>query len=705
MLRHGEMPNNASLQQTINTTQAALDQAKYEQALSSKGQILVEDAKQLLDSASRMITEKNSDEKFQRIFASSYSAGRTTTTTLSGSNVSTSSSSTGMSPNARGIWDNGKSVAMFLIRSGQFRDILLEVLELFQGILRHNQQPQTTVDSFGNVTSYQPLISEQTKHTLFSQFRSLLTQLGTRPEYYTAVDHLFMMIEAMNLKATMLKNSAQTTDGLPSSLEIDPMWSDVKLLIEEFAGAGTMNEFERRSYILFQAIQNDPEAQMFFKDFKVYTLETIQNPQLLNDESRVGFGRALIERGRILFQGKYKMKFHDVFDQARIILINIKNDALTQDFVNKLQKFGADFAFDSNGRPDLFVMQESLHQMKGILMPLISLHLSNLPIPKIEGSNPKYDFSIDGLILHVNDLLPEFVNIKTKTDTNLAVQSLSTQKNSTKIVMEVDKIRASFKDMKFSYRRKRMPKIEDHGVADVDLSQGTGVSVKIVWKLKSRMNEAFQLRLVKVKCNIDRLVIRVKSAKHNILDKLATKLFAGTIKKQIANAIVNNIISTLTPMSGRLNELFRRRPMIGVVERVNDGMKSTLFTGNTNDKSLLQRAKDTLSTGVSSIKGGNTHTTGYYGTSVQSYSPPNTWETDPFSTTGLSNALPTTTIVEEELIFFERPQTKEWHFEWYSPSDSDALTSASSYPENSNSNNQSFNQQSQINQQQQFIPV
>lgn len=102
-----------------------------------------------------------------------------------------------------------------------------------------------------------------------------------------------------------------------------------------------------------------------------------------------------------------------------------------------MRKLGADFAFDDQGRPDLFVIQQSLSQMKGILVPVITKQLANLPIPKIEGSNPKYDFSVDGMILHVGDLLPEFVNFQTKTDTRMNVQRLATQKNSTRVVMEM----------------------------------------------------------------------------------------------------------------------------------------------------------------------------------------------------------------------------------------------------------------------------
>jgi len=378
-----------------------------------------------------------------------------------------------------------------------------------------------------------------------------------------------------------------------------------------------------------------------------------------------------MDQGRYLFQGKHRPLFDAVFDQLRLIFTNIKNDASRQDFSNKLAKLGADFAFDEQGRPDLFVIQESLSQMRGILVPVLSKQLANLPIPKIEGSNNKYDFSIDGMILNVGDLLPEFVNFRTKTDTRMSVQRLATQKNSTKIVMEVDKIRALFKDIRFFYRRKRMPKIEDHGIADVDLSQGTGVSVKIVWKLKSRLNQPYLLRLLKVKCSIDRLAITVRNAKHNVLDKLATKLFAGTIKKQMANAIVNNIINALQPLSVKLNELFKRKPLQGGASRLNDGMKAALFTGDSGDQSLLSKAKDAIGSGIDQVRSSTNSNQGQT-------------QTQPSNVILVETpVLVETATLVEPITFVEKDRSYKanapgWNFEWYSPSPSDVVESPDS---------------------------
>lgn len=172
-------------------------------------------------------------------------------------------------------------------------------------------------------------------------------------------------------------------------------------------------------------------------EVRTFLRDVVQNPSLMNDEHRANYGRDLIERGRMILQGKYRPYFQNFFDTAKLILTNIKNDSSRQDFTSKLQKLGGTFALDAQGRPDLFIIQESLMQMKSILIPVLSRSLANLPIPRIEGSNPKYDFAVDGLMLHVGDLLPNLINVSTKTDTVLDVQKLSSQKRSTKIVMEL----------------------------------------------------------------------------------------------------------------------------------------------------------------------------------------------------------------------------------------------------------------------------
>jgi len=671
---HGTLPHNAQLTQTIGQSQAALDEIKYEAPLSAKGHVLVDDVKNVLDSAARMINEKNQNEALQRAVASGAQAGRETRGVTGGSMPLGRSDMKDLRGPARGLWDNGKSVAVFAVRSQEFRSILVEILDLLQGIVRNtksnlaSQSGSTSAQEFAQDMSNDTMVTEDQKQALFDKFRTLLGRLGSQPQYYTAMDHLFHLFDQISEKA----DRAKSDPNVPSPSELptqryDQLWQESKEIMEQFSGVGTFDELERRIWTLVHLMKADPEARQFLQTLRQYMLEVTRNPQLLQNDAEIRRGRMLMDEAQYLFRGKYRPQFNDIFEQTRMILLNIQNDTARQDFSAKLHKLGADFAFDDQGRPDLFVIQESLSQMRTILIPFLTRQLAHLPIPKIEGANPKYDFSIDGMILHVADLLPQFVNIQTKTDTRMNVQRLATQKNSTKI-MEVDQIRAVFKDIRFFYRRKRVPRIEDHGIADVDLSQGTGVSVKIVWKLKSRMNQPYLLRLLKVKCSIDRLAITVRNAKHNIIDKLATKLFAGTIKKQVANAIVNNIINTLTPLSVKLNDLFKRKPITGVVGRANDQMKSALFTGESGQQSLISRAKETISEGVHSVK--NTSTTGT--SSMASTVPVTVIETPYIGTTSTP-----VTFVEEPLTFVEKDRSinrgKDWAFEWYNSSSNDVV--------------------------------
>jgi hypothetical protein len=248
-----------------------------------------------------------------------------------------------------------------------------------------------------------------------------------------------------------------------------------------------------------------------------------------------------------------------------------------------------------------------------------------------------------------------------------------------------------------------MPKIEDNGVADVDISQGTGLSLKIVWKLKSSAGSPYQLSLLKCKCNIDRLSITVRSARHSILDKLVTKLFAGTIKRQVANAIVTNIIKTLNPMNTKFNEFFKSRPLSGMGERVNDGIKSTMFTGTSDEKSLLQKAKEGVSTGIVKAKemsqSHNSNTSGTHMPMTETHTMPMTGTHMPMTGTHMpmtgtstmpmtgTSTMPMTSgthmpmsgssmppsytqsmsNTENVPFTFTERQKKGWNFEWYSP--------------------------------------
>jgi hypothetical protein len=124
--------------------------------------------------------------------------------------------------------------------------------------------------------------------------------------------------------------------------------------------------------------------------------------------------------------------------------------------------------------------------------------------------------------------------------------------------------------MKFWYLRKTFPKIEDFGNVDIDLSKGKGAKIKIIWKIKSKSNRPFAFALLEVKCIIDSMDVTVKDAKHEILDRIATSVFAANLKQSVAQGIVNAIVDSLRPMNDQMNSWFASRPIESLYERANE---------------------------------------------------------------------------------------------------------------------------------------
>jgi len=328
------------------------------------------------------------------------------------------------------------------------------------------------------------------------------------------------------------------------------------------------------------SIYLDEEANRFMNDFRCFVDESLKNPESLKSDSRREEFNRLLDRGSALLRSeKYNRNFQELLDSSRLCLDKIQNDSTTQNFVEKLGNWAQDFALDSQGRPDLFVIQESISELRKMVIPVLSKQLATIPVPRIEGSNDSYHYALENLTFYVNDFIPEYIQLQTKSDTVVDVQNLETPKNELKVMLNIDRFRPHFENVSFWYKRKTFPKMEDHGIADIDLSAGEGTRIKIIWKIKSESNKPFTFSLMKVKCVIDKMDIRIRDAKHDVLDKIATTLFIGQIKQSVAQAVVNNLVNSLQPLNDQMNKWFATRPVNTLMSNANERMKEQFDKG------------------------------------------------------------------------------------------------------------------------------
>jgi len=128
------------------------------------------------------------------------------------------------------------------------------------------------------------------------------------------------------------------------------------------------------------------------------------------------------------------------------------------------------------------------------------------------------------------------------------------------LTMNLSNIVPSFERVKFNYQKKTFPKLSDNGVADVAL-RGTGAAILLKWVIESSSDHTPQVAIDTVKCQIDKLFIRIigKETKHSLMDKFALSFLKGTIKKKIQVGIEQALYSNIQSFNDRINMFLSKK--------------------------------------------------------------------------------------------------------------------------------------------------
>jgi len=393
--------------------------------------------------------------------------------------------------------------------------------------------------------------------------------------------------KANELKEDVKESASEFRDE--SAPAFDKVWGDVRDLVDSFGGRGTFDSFYMDTYKFYARLFHDKAARAYLHDLRSFTASAVEDPKALTSSSTAQSGMDLITRGRKLVQSdRYSRQFSKFFSQWNALINNFANDSLVNEFSQELHQFVRDFALDSKGRPDIYAITESLGQIKSFIYPILVRQLENMTVAKIVGNSEAYDWTIEDLSVGIANFVPESFDLRTKNHTKMNVKDLEAKESNTRIILDIQSLKPHFNDVKFWYRRRSFPHIEDKGVADVDLTGGEGTRIKIIWKIKSKHNRPFAFSLMEVKCTIDKMDIKVKNAQHDILDKIAASLFVGNIKQQVANGIVNAIVDVLHPINDAMNKWFASRPINSVYDKINDRIHEEFAKGAKETNKFIQ---------------------------------------------------------------------------------------------------------------------
>jgi len=199
---------------------------------------------------------------------------------------------------------------------------------------------------------------------------------------------------------------------------------------------------------------------------------------------------------------------------------------------------------------------ELIGQIRQYLVPLFHKHLEHIPLPPISGSTDDYDFKLENLNFSGTDILPDHIQVNTKSELDVNVSKLETDKFKTQMTLKITDIRTKLEGVHFWFERKAIPRLEDEGIADVDLS-GDGASLEILLNLKGNSQDGL-FHIAKCDLSIDKLNIDIREAQHQILLNVLSTLFQGTIKRQIEDKVEESFKSMFESIEKGLNDLTKK---------------------------------------------------------------------------------------------------------------------------------------------------
>jgi len=285
--------------------------------------------------------------------------------------------------------------------------------------------------------------------------------------------------------------------------------------------------------------------------------DAIYHPQTIDEFQMVNRIESLIDEGRRLLDNeKWRNQYQNILNEWRSFFEGIKQDPHVQKLNQTTQSLLENFTWVDEKTGQRVFDTELIGQIRQYLVPLFHKHLEHIPLPPISGSTEDYDFKFENLNFSGTDILPDHIHVNTRSELDVNVNKLETDNFKSQAVLKITDIRTKLEGVHFWFKRKTIPKMEDHGIADVDLS-GDGANLDIFLNLKGNSDDGL-FHVAKCNLSIDKLKIHIREAKHQILLSILTTIFQGTIKRQIEDKVEENIKQIFETLEKGMNELTKK---------------------------------------------------------------------------------------------------------------------------------------------------
>lgn len=405
----------------------------------------------------------------------------------------------------------------------------------------------------GDKKNWMQTLSPQRKQELSYRFLSLIRKMSADPQLKSGLQSFNKMLKNLieDSKNRKVGSEAQQNEHVQSA------FTEAKQILHNLSGQPVEPLFENLN-TFNKSLQSDEKMRTWLSDVQHLLRDTFQHPDSIDEKMFVNKTEELIERGRVLMQEiRLRDEYRNILFHSRAIWENMRADPEVQNLTQKFQQFMENFTYmDENGKRQF--NREVLQDLRQFLVPLMMKLFDKIPVPPNSGSNDTYDYRVENIVISGYDIVPEQVELHTSSDVSMNVHKLGADSAGAFAQMRIHNIKTKIEDIKFWFKRKSFPKIEDEGVADVIL-RGDGMNVVIDFSIKGEAG-APRFHLENCHVDIDNMKVNIKEAHHDFLLKMVTTLFGGAMKRNMTRTMEEKIESVFHNMEEGMNRILQKYP-------------------------------------------------------------------------------------------------------------------------------------------------
>jgi len=288
-IAHGDVPSNNQVNLALNHAKDSIEYQRQHSDVNRRGDVLAQDTEEVLNRAQYFLNAHNQDGKLTDLYQHSKEArieAKMEAMRLSGTGVSHHDKHA-IKRDARNGLDYGRDLALFVFRSSEFKSVVIEVIEfiqniLFDGVTRvnllgdslksdirhddtHIQTTRTDAHSLRQEASERAHEkahewNEVRRHELYGRFRVLVDRSARQPEFQNMIRTFFKWMDILKRRASFTKDRLEKqADMVRDRIHnaeyhdsaFDKVISDVRSIVDDFAGAGSWDMWSTASWNLF----------------------------------------------------------------------------------------------------------------------------------------------------------------------------------------------------------------------------------------------------------------------------------------------------------------------------------------------------------------------------------------------------------------------------------------------------------------------